>query len=231
MAVTAIGRAACNALRARKVPPHPLPRGAAGGPLCLRGAGPFRNPRPSLAFASRLAESPGRALVEQHFDIGVIVARRRLTSPWADHAWLPHAVLPGAPSAERWTPLGRDGEAELFYAGPAVLTLHSSDTADYRDNLVSGRPSLWVSVRLLDDGGCEIAGVTADPYEGEALTEGIGAIVEAVPMPQEIQAKVAAFSDAFHVERPFIKRRRDRADPEALGRRPPAAGPGPVEDQ
>ena len=38
-------------------------------------------------------------------------------------------------------------------------------------------------------------------------------------MPVEIQAKVAAFFEAFHVERPFIKRKRDRADPEALAHR------------
>ena len=38
-------------------------------------------------------------------------------------------------------------------------------------------------------------------------------------MPCEIQAKVAAFFEAFHVERPFIKRKRDRADPEALAHR------------
>lgn len=170
-------------------------------------------------------------MVEHHFDIGVIVARRRLRSPWADHAWLPHAVLPAVPSAGRWTPLGDDGKDELFYAGPSVLTLHPAATAHYRDNLASGRPSLWVSLRLLGDGACEVAGVTADPYEGEALTEGIGATVEAVPMPKEIETRVAAFFEAFHVERPFVKRQRDRADPEALGRRTVPPGAPPVEDR
>jgi hypothetical protein len=64
----------------------------------------------------------------------------------------------------------------------------------------------------------EIAAVTANPYEGEAMAEGIGEIVEAVPMPPDIQAKVAEFFTAFHQERPFIKRKRDRANPEALAR-------------
>jgi hypothetical protein len=40
-------------------------------------------------------------------------------------------------------------------------------------------------------------------------------------MPPEIEARLAAFVEAHHVERPFIKRKRDRADPEALARRPP----------
>jgi hypothetical protein len=84
---------------------------------------------------------------EDHFDVGVIVARRKLKGPWADHAWLPHAVLPAAPATAPWTSLGRDGEDELFYAGPFEVRLHPSETAHYRDNLASGRPSLWVSLR------------------------------------------------------------------------------------
>ena len=39
-------------------------------------------------------------------------------------------------------------------------------------------------------------------------------------MPGPIQETVAAFVTEHHVERPVFKRRRDRADPEALGRRP-----------
>jgi hypothetical protein len=157
-------------------------------------------------------------MIEHQFDIGVIVARKKLKSPWAEHAWLPYTVLPAVPSAACWTSLGTDGEHKLFYVGHSVLTLHASETAHYRDNLASGRPSLWVSLPLLSGGACGICKVTADPYEGEALTEGIGGIVEALPMPTEIQATVAAFFESFHVERPFIKRERDRADPEAPDR-------------
>jgi hypothetical protein len=36
-------------------------------------------------------------------------------------------------------------------------------------------------------------------------------------MPDQIRAEIAAFVDAFHVERPFFKRARDRADLE-IGR-------------
>jgi Protein of unknown function (DUF3305) len=166
-------------------------------------------------------------LVEHHFDIGVIVARKRLRTPWADHAWLPHAVLAGVPAAEPGTPLRADGGDELFYAGSLVLTLQSSETAHYRDNLTAQQPSLWVSLRCVGD-AYEVLRATANPYEGETMTEGIEAIVEAVPMPAEIQAKVGAFIEAFHVEQLFFKRQRDRADPEALGHRPALAS-RPVE--
>ena len=65
----------------------------------------------------------------------------------------------------------------------------------------------------------EIARVTADPFEGEGYTEAGNDIVEAVPMPDTIREAVEAFVAEHHVEQPFFKRKRDRADKEALGRR------------
>ena len=102
-----------------------------------------------------------------------------------------------------------------------VVTLHAGETAHYRDNLTSGRPALWVVLRPVGGDEYEVGTVTADPYEGEAMVAGMGEIVEPVPMPPEIQQKVAAFFEAFHVERQFFKRKRDRADPEALARGAP----------
>ncbi|GEP05783.1 molybdopterin-guanine dinucleotide biosynthesis protein A [Methylobacterium oxalidis] len=149
----------------------------------------------------------------------MIVARRKLKSPWADHQWLPVGALPDVPATAPWTRLGGGPAEETFYAGAHEVGLHISETGHYRDNLVSGRPALWVALRHVGGDAYEIATVTADPYEGEALAEGIGEIVEAVPMPEPVQAVVAAFVEAFHIERSFEKRKRDRADPEALARR------------
>jgi hypothetical protein len=42
-----------------------------------------------------------------------------------------------------------------------------------------------------------------------------------VPMPEPVREVVEAFVAEHHVERPFYKRKRDRADPEALARRAP----------
>ncbi|MEA2856342.1 MAG: hypothetical protein QOH98_663 [Methylobacteriaceae bacterium] len=155
---------------------------------------------------------------ESCFQVGIIVAKRRLKGPWASHAWLPCAVLPAAPAATPWTRLTVNEDEETFYAGSFEVSLHPSETAHYRDNLTSERPSLWIALRHVAGEEYEIAAVTANPYEGEAMAEGIGEIVEAVPMPPDIQAKVAEFFTAFHQERPFIKRKRDRANPEALAR-------------
>jgi hypothetical protein len=155
--------------------------------------------------------------MSDHFTVGVLVAKRSLKGPWASHAWMPLAALPAAPEAAPWTRLGTQGDDETFYAGPAEVSLHTAATGHYRDNLTSDQPSLWVVLRPVGD-EVELASVTADPYEGEALAESIGAIVETVPMPPEIQRRLQAYFDAFHVERAFVKRRRDRADPEALAR-------------
>jgi hypothetical protein len=153
------------------------------------------------------------------FEIGVVVAKRRLQSRWADYAWLPVAVLPAAAEAAPWTRLSATENEDTFYAGSFEVSLHPSETSHYGDNLACGNPCLWVALRHIGGDDYQVASVTADPYQGEALAEGIGEIIEAVPMPREIQAKLAEFFQAFHQERPFIKRKRDRADPEALARR------------
>ncbi|GJD48731.1 hypothetical protein OPKNFCMD_1455 [Methylobacterium crusticola] len=165
-------------------------------------------------------------MTASHFPVGVVVARRKLVGAWASHAWLPVAILAGLPEAAPWTRLSAGEEEETFYAGAYEVELHPAETAHYGDNLASGRPSLWVALREVGPETYAVATVTADPYEGESLAEGIGEIVEALPMPPEIQARLAAFYAAFHVERPFQKRRRDRADPEALARQATATGQG-----
>ena len=152
--------------------------------------------------------------------VGVVVERRAATSPWIDHVWRPTAALAGVPDAAPWTQLPDEGGAATFYAGPAEVELYRSETTNYRDNLASGQPSLWVVLRPTGgDPPFAVVTVTADPAEGEAFTETGTDLVEAVPMPPAVAEAVAAFVAEHHVERTFEKRRRDRADPEALGRR------------
>jgi len=157
--------------------------------------------------------------------IGVVVERRKAVSHWADGIWRPVAVLGGLPDASPWTPLASEGEAATYYAGPAEIALYRAETDGYRRNLLSGAPSIWVALQAT--GGeppYEIAAATADPAEGESLTEAGQAIVEAVPMPEPLREIIAAFVAEHHVQRGFEKRTRDRADPEALARRAPRVG-------
>jgi hypothetical protein len=151
--------------------------------------------------------------------VGVVVERRKARSPWIDFTWKPVAVLPGHPEAAPWTVLSVDGETTTFYVGSIDIELYRTETGNYRDNLASGRPSLWVALRPTGvEPPYDLLAVTADPDEGESFTQTGDDVVEAVPMPPPVRDVVEAFVAEHHVERPFIKRKRDRADPEALAR-------------
>jgi Protein of unknown function (DUF3305) len=156
--------------------------------------------------------------------VGVVVERRKAKSQWVDHVWRPVAALPGVPEALPWTMLDGDDEAARFYAGPAEVGLYRTDTAQYRDNLASGNPGLWVVLRPTDaEPPYQIVAVTADPSEGEAFTESGTDLVEPVPMPEPIRTMVEAFIAEHHVEQTFYKRKQKRAYPEALARGRPVA--------
>ena len=151
--------------------------------------------------------------------VGVVVERRNATSPWAEVIWRPVAVLGGVPDAAAWTPLAIHGETATFYAGAAEIELYRSEADNYRRNLASAVPSVWVV--LHETGGdppYAVAAVTADPAEGEGLTEPGQGIIEAVAMPEPLRLTIAALVAEHHVERVFERRKRDRADPEALAR-------------
>ena len=151
--------------------------------------------------------------------VGVVVERRQAKSAWVDFLWRPVSVFAGNPSAAPWTPLAVEAETTLFFAGEAVIELHRTETANYRDNLASGAPALWVALRpVTSERPYEILAVTADPAEGEAFTDAGSNLVEAVPMPPDVAEIVARFIAEHHVERPFLTRQRRSAKP-ALVRR------------
>ncbi len=154
--------------------------------------------------------------------VGVVVERRKATSPWIEHVWRPVAVLAGIPETAPWTEIAAVPDAVSFFAGNTDIELHRSETANYRDNLATGAPGLWVVLRPTGrEPPFELKTVTADPAEGEGFTEPGTDLVEQVAMPEPIREAIAAFVAEHPVEHSFAKRERDRANPEALGRRVP----------
>jgi hypothetical protein len=154
--------------------------------------------------------------------LGVVVERSKGVNRWSDFLWRPVALLTGVPDTPPWSKLSDDGERATFYAGAHEVELYRSETTNYRDNLATDAPLLWIVLNPADaDPPFTLANVTADPAEGEGLAGIPGVIVESLPMPDMVRDLVAAFVAEHHVEREFNKRRRDRADPEALGRRLP----------
>jgi len=158
----------------------------------------------------------------QTIAVGVVVERSKSASPWSDFLWRPVSAFTGAPATQPWTKLFDDGERATFFAGVADIELHRTETENYRGNLMSGAPLLWVVLRPREAAmPYDLMLVTADPAEGEAMTEAGNDLVETLPMPEAIRQAVADFVAEHHVDRMFSKRQRDRADPEVLGRRVP----------
>jgi Protein of unknown function (DUF3305) len=142
--------------------------------------------------------------------VGVVLERRKARSAWADFLWRPISVFTGSASAAPWTPLGMEAETTLFYAGEAAIELHRTETSNYRDNLASGAPALWIVLRPTASGPpYELVAVTADPAEGEGLTDAGNNLVEQVPIPPDIAQMVGQFVAQHHIDRPFVKRQRD----------------------
>ena len=120
--------------------------------------------------------------------VGVVVECRKARSPWLDFLWRPISVFVGTPSAVPWTRIGEEGDATTFYAGETAIELHRTETTNYRQNLYSGMPALWVVLRPIATNSTEIPAfdilmVTANPSEGEALTDAGNNLVASVPMP------------------------------------------------
>jgi hypothetical protein len=152
--------------------------------------------------------------------VGVVVERHKAASLWLDFVWRPVSVLEGVPSAPSWTVLREEGGVTTFYAGPGVIELHRTETANYLSNLRSDAPSLWIVLRPADrDPPYDVLAVTADPAEGEAMTEAGNDLVETVPMPSAIAEVLDAFLLEHHVERPFFKRQRDDGPADGPARR------------
>lgn len=152
--------------------------------------------------------------------VGVVIERRKADSPWIDFVWRAVGVLPDEPAMAPWTVLREQDEVVLYYAGSASIDLYRSETERYRDNLTSGSPGVWVVMSPCEGASpYAITVVTVDPAEGEAFTEAGANLVEPVPMPDVIRETIEQFVAEHHVEREFVKRKRRRADPEALARR------------
>ncbi|MGH7002447.1 MAG: DUF3305 domain-containing protein [Alphaproteobacteria bacterium] len=152
--------------------------------------------------------------IAQHREIGVVVERHAIASPWATHRWHPGAILLEAPDAAPWTKLAEEGAVTRFYAGAATITLVPSESESYLYNLGSREPQVWIILRPrgagTDGRDVELLGVTVAAGEAEALAGGIEIVVESVPMPGEIAHWVSSFVAEHHHEQPRFKRKRSK---------------------
>lgn len=155
---------------------------------------------------------------ELSIPVAVLAERRPGVTIWQEHVWRALAVLEEAPPVPAWTKLREENGREVFFAGTAEVTLHRTDTPNYKDNLEAAEPLIWVVLRGTAE-GMQIQAVTVDPGEAEIFTEGPSDLLEALPMPPGIRVLLASFVAAHHVEREFHKRRRDRQNADSFGRK------------
>lgn len=174
-----------------------------------------------------------RPALDKHerLPVGVVVARRKLDHPWQDYAWLPVAVVPGAPPAEPWTAMREEPGRTLFYAGHFELELYTREAASYRQNLGAAQPSVYVVLRhdpQANVHGLRVELVTVSPADAVAYMEPGQDIVERVPMPEPVAQWLADYVEAYFVEEKKRKRPRDRYDP---NQRRIVRPPGPSENE
>jgi hypothetical protein len=163
---------------------------------------------------------PGLTPASETRTVSVLVERRRGVTPWQDWVWQPVEVLEDAPAVPPWTPLRQAGDTTLFFAGTATLALHPTDTDNYRHNLAAEQPRLWVVLRHVEAApGLAMHAATLDAGEAHLYADAGNDLLEALPLPPGLRAWLEDFTTRHHQPRGYFKRRRDRADPNALARR------------
>lgn len=148
--------------------------------------------------------------------LGVVLRRTPGATRWAKWAWRASAVLPGAGPAD-WRELRREGDAVEYHAATETLELHRAETEGYMVSLAMKVPSVFVILTpdLDVDRGLKVHKVTASAYEAQMYQDGGDEIVEPVPMPPALHAFIQDFCARRHVEQPFVKRKRGKAEPGA----------------
>jgi len=145
--------------------------------------------------------------------VGIVLRKTPGVTRWAQWSWRVVGVLPGAGPAS-WQVLRREGDAVEYHAATLPLELWSSDTEAYQATLVTKTPSLTVIMH--EDLSREAkmpwqpALITASAFETQDYADAEGYLIELVPMPPRLLVWVRDFVEANHVEKPFIKRKRDR---------------------
>lgn len=144
--------------------------------------------------------------------VGIVAERQPVQNEWVSHRWRVTAILPGAADVPDWTCLDERDGARRYYAGAAELLLFPRETDTLKYNIEGEAPAIYVFLRPHGGSpGMLLAGATACVGEAHAHADTGTDLVEAVPMPADLQAWIGDFVARHHVERPVWKRKRDGA--------------------
>ena len=148
--------------------------------------------------------------------LGVIAEKRQSVSRWAKEYWIPVGVMLAPADLEPGDVLVSDDRMTRYYMGRFEMTCYAADTEAYVENFDSGNPAIYVVLRRDGEGELPLEWfvhlVTASPHEAQDCEVGSEDIIERLPMPPEVEEAMLDFLDAYHVEKKFVKRRRDKVD-------------------
>lgn len=149
--------------------------------------------------------------------VGVIVERRKAKSAWQDYVWQPVEVVTVIPPLAPWTVMREEGGATRFFAGRFTMELFPRETVTYRMNLVDQCPGIYVVLRedAAAPHGMALVLASPSPAEAEAYLEGGMAVMDKVPMDDDVRAWLEEYVETFHVEEQFRKRKRGRDKPKS----------------
>ncbi len=170
--------------------------------------------------------APGSDLsvaIRDELPVGIVAEKRRIDHPWQEFKWLPVAVVPGAGKHDGWVKTGEGEGYQQFLLGTLPVSVFRKETEAYKINLSSKRPSVYVVLRLAeepDDPEIRAVFATVSSYEAQDHVDTGVDILEAVPMPEAVQAWLQNFIDMHHVDEPFKKRKRKdhREEPVQFGK-------------
>ncbi|HMB78226.1 MAG TPA: DUF3305 domain-containing protein [Kiloniellaceae bacterium] len=146
--------------------------------------------------------------------MGVIAERRRIDHPWADYSWRPVALVPGLGAAgDRALPQQTESgdDWDRFLIGRLPIVLHRKETEAYLQNLSAAGPAIYVVLERCDDGSApRPKRATASPFEAQDYLDSGDDSVEALPIPEALEAWIAAFVETHHETQVFKKRKREK---------------------
>lgn len=154
----------------------------------------------------------------------VVMERKALANRWVDHRWEAIAVLPAESHAGNDAPqcLLQDSHTEQWLYPPLPLSLHADEVDDYRLNLSAPEPRLFVVTRedVVDGVGRQVPILISVSYGMAARMLDAGETVDGIPLPEELWAWAAQFSEEnFRPPEPKKEKRYARA-PKLQGARP-----------
>ncbi|CBS90782.1 DUF3305 domain-containing protein [Azospirillum lipoferum] len=177
---------------------------------------PTEFPSAQALSATHPASPPDRA---ERRTVGVVVERRRVDNPWIEARWQPVLLVPPEPDRPDWSVVAEGPDWSRHYAGTAEIALFPTEAENYKHNLDGGKPCAYVILRPGGPApGMRLLAVTVDPGEIDTHAEAGDDVIEPLALPIPLVLWMDGFVARHHVERPFHKRKRDRADTEALAR-------------